>query len=207
MATGGTMVLWGPLELYNVLTKMFDQEIVWDETGTDAISFMYKIRVTGFIHGMAAANLGVLPTTGDNDAGNSYAQIRYLLGTRQHFEYRVGVTFNSAGGYAGGVVLLQADPANIAGSTNVNLLDTNNGPRAKVLSITGISSDTAIRIEVEFEISTLQCLPSGQTPNNFGVLNNRWSVVDDIDRNFMTTRTFTGRLRASSSQVNVNAFR
>lgn len=207
MAAGGTAVAYGPLVFYNVLTKGWDQEVQLDDSQTDALFFRYKIHFAGFLHGLPSAVLGTLPNTGDANPGNQYAQLRYLLGLRQHFEYRVGASYDTSGNVSGGIIILQADPANIPGSTNVNLRDVENGPKTKVFSITSIASDASIRVEMEIEVCQLNCTITGETPNTYGVLNNRWSVIDRIDRNFMTTRTFSGKLRASSSQVNVNAFR
>lgn len=208
MASGGTLVLYGPLVFYNVLTRSFEQELVMDESDTDAINFRFRIRITGFLSGLPSAVTGVLPTPGTGDAGQNYLLVHSFMVPRLHFEYRVGAVYDSFGNVANpGVGLVVADPANIQNSTNVNLKDVSNGPKARVLSVTSIASDAAIRVEAEFEINVLHCLADGSTVNTFGFLNNRWSVVDDIDQNFSTTRTFTGTLRLSSSQVNGNTFR
>ena len=62
-------------------------------------------------------------------------------------------------------------------------------------------------MEAEFEICKLECDEFGNAYNTSGVLNNRWSVIDDIDGNFRTTRKWSGVLRAATSTINANSFR
>lgn len=208
MAAGETIIIYGQMTFFNVLTKYVNQEIMYDDSGTDAIGFRFTVAAIGHIHGLPAASLGILPTTGDGDAGNSLGQLRYLLGPRQHFEMRVGVYQDSFGNITSpGTPILLCDAADQQGNLDVNFKDINNGPKCKVLNVNRIVADALIRVELEFEICQLICFSTGQAGNQTGVLNNRWTVVDDIDKNFFTTRTFTGKLRLSSSQVNPNNFR
>lgn len=208
MASGSTHIIYGGLRLFNVLTKHFNQENIRDDTDTDNIGVRFTYSCVAQVHGMPASLAGILPTTGDFDAANAMVGLRYLFQDRQHFELRMGVVLDILGNIVNpGTVMVRCDPANIAGSTNVNLRDINNGPKAKLMNVSHIRGDAALQVEVEFELSMLQCLPDGTTLNDGGVLNNRWTVVDEIDRNFMTTRTFTGKLRLSSSQVNPHSFR
>lgn len=208
MAVGGSVIVYGGMTFYNTLIRAFNQEIAYDDSGTDAIAFKFNIASTVFIHGLSLARMGVLPTTGDGDAGNNMAQIRYLFAPRQHFEYRIGVTTDNSGNIVTpGALLLVADPVNAQQGNNISLRDVNNGPKAKVMNIVRMAADNLFRVDVEFEIWQVQCNSSGTTGNTSGVLNNRWSIVDDIDRSFMTTRTWSGKLRCSSSQLNANNFR
>lgn len=208
MASGGTVVVYGPMTFFNVLTRYINQEIQYDSSGSDALCFKFNCGFTVFISGLAQPRMGVIPTLGNGDAGATEEQILFMFGPRQHFEYRVGVTVDNFGNIVSpGSALILSDPANILGNTNVSLRDVNNGPKAKVVNIARIASDALIKVDVEFEVWQTICAADGSTGNNSGVLNNRWSVVDDIDRNFITTRTFTGLLRCSSAQVNANNFR
>src|ERR1700685_2266752 len=110
-----------------------------------------------------------------------------------------------------------SDPQSLPYSgPNDNILDVdlNNGPKSRVISITHVSADEVLRCQVEFEICQLECvrdIPDGlsnqQTNLAPAVLSNRWSVNDSIDKNFMTTRTYTGRLRLASLGVDPNDFR
>lgn len=210
MAAGETIIIYGQMTFFNVLTKYVNQEIMYDDSGTDAIGFRFTVAAIGHIHGLPSAGVGILPTTGDGDAANSLTQLRYLLGPRQHFEMRAGVYLDSFGNIVTpGTPILYCDPADqqFGANKDVNFKDINNGPKCKILNVNRIVADALIRVELEFEICQLICFSTGQAGNQTGVLNNRWTVVDDIDKSFFTTRTFTGKLRLSSSQVNPNNFR
>lgn len=210
MAAGSTLIIYGGMTLFNVQTKFCSQEIMRDESDTDPIGFKFTYSCIAHVHGMPSALTGILPTTGDRDAANAMVGLRYLFADRQHFELRMGVTTDAFGNISSsspGTRMIVCDPANQAGSTDVNLKDINNGPKAKLMNISHVVGDTILQVEVEFEICMIQCFPNGTTTNTGGVLNNRWAVVDDINHNFMTTRTFTGKLRLSSAQVNPHSFR
>lgn len=209
-SSGGTIVIYGQLTFYNVLTKMFDQEIMYDESHTDQIGYRYRIRIIGWLTGLPASIMGVIPTTGDSNAASHYNSIKSLLGPRQHFEYRDGVNYDTNGNIDPanpGKQMVLVDPTGPNDNKNIDNKDIDNGPKTNVFSITQIASNAIFRVEMEFEICTTICFPDGRAGNSTGVLNNRWSVVDDIDKNFYTVRTWSGRLRASSSQININAFR
>jgi hypothetical protein len=206
-----TVVTYGGVQIFNCLTRAFTQESVYDDlSGTDLLHFKYTIRVVGYIHNLPvaqpqqtnSATFGFLPNTGGlNAAGKPSAadqlnHLHYLFNTRQTFQMSIG-----------SYVVLFAQPANIPGQANISGFDCNNGPRAKVISVDSIASDTIMRVECEFEICQVQCDITGGTNNATGVINNRWSCVDDINSDWFTTRTFTGRLRCSSSMINPNTFR
>jgi hypothetical protein len=97
---------------------------------------------------------------------------------------------------------------------NILDVDVNNGPKSKVIGITHVSADEVLKCEVEFEICKLECVrntydaqSSQQTDLSPAVLSNRWTVNDSVDRNYLTTRTYTGRLRLASLGVDPNDFR
>lgn len=209
MAAGQTVIIYGDLIFFNVLTRHVNCEAMFDDTGTDEIGRKFTVSAIGHVHGLPTALVGALPTTGDSDAASALVRIRYLMSQRQHFEYRLGVTVDSHGNIdSPGTALIVCDPANNIGGTNVNGCDINNGPKAECLDIQKITANSVITCELRFEVCMLQCDAAGGTINNSGILNNRWSVVDDIDcNNWLTTRTWTGKLRLSSSQVNPHSFR
>jgi hypothetical protein len=209
MAAGQTIIIYGGLTFFNVLTKHVNAEAMYDDSGTDEIGRRFTISVVAHIHGLPTAKMGILPSTQDGDAANSLVQLRYLLAPRQHFEYRMGAVLDQLGNILNsGTPVLICDPANNIGSTNISLCDINNGPKAHALNVTHVAGDSLLTCEVDFEICQLQCAADGTTANATGILNNRWTVVDDIDcQNWMTRRTFTGKIRCSSAQVNPHAFR
>lgn len=210
MSAGGyTSIQYGPVVITNVLTRTFSQEEVLDDSGTDLLYFKYTVRVVGYILDAlpvvpatpGSPTFGITPITGANSPANQLAQLRYQFAPRQQFS--MFTTHPDGTQYS----MLRCGPANILGATDVNLKDVNNGPRCKVVAIDRIVGDATIRVELEFEICMLNCDYNGGTSNTSGVLSNRWSCTDDLNEDFMTTRTWGGRLRLSSSQVSPHSFR
>ena len=78
-----------------------------------------------------------------------------------------------------------------------------------MIAITHVAADNVFRVEWEIELAKLECSGSLQTS---GVLSNRWECSDEIDDNFYTTRTYTGKLRLRSlfdgtTGITPNSFR
>ena len=222
MATIGTEVFYGPIEFRNVMTRSFRQMPEFDDAGQNVIYHKYLIRIVGYVHGSAPARAHIDPqimdyvystwidpaavdNTGNTmgDAALSHRMIRWsLMQPRQAFLMRTG-----------GQVLLQAFPASTTNpqpppsSVSMTDIDVNNGPRCVELDITQIVRNSIYRVEAEFEICKVECNAQSTNSNNTLVLSNIWSCVDDIDRNFMTTRTISGTIRLATSLVNPHAFR
>jgi hypothetical protein len=109
----------------------------------------------------------------------------------------------------GGDVLLEAVPRLTESSgdettLNVAYGDVNNGPKPRLCNVTSIVGASLMPIEFEIEISIVDCA----SPQNYtGVLNNRWAMSDQVDENWYTTRTITGRLRVADVNINPQAVR
>lgn len=174
------------------------------------------------------------PTSVISPADPAYQEVAIraaLLEPRKEFTMRVGGTFSNTG-ISGGTLLLRVmpyqqttgptplaswksaspgSPPGLPGNPVVGDrggYDLNNGPKCLSVSLTQITGNTLFRVRVRFEVCKLECDQHGQAiRNNSGVLSNRWSVADDIDENFMTTRRFQGVLRVMTANVNAHEFR
>jgi hypothetical protein len=186
----GTECLYNKILLKNCQTLRFEQAIEYDESGTDAMFHRFLIRVSGSVHANPdyhyGADLGSYIPSSTVDAA-IYIQ-NQLEHPRGAFEYRVGSH-----------VLLRAD--SVPGGP---YLDVNNGPKPRVLSITRIVGRSLFEVEFEIEVCRVYCgnLPVMQVPThgakrNSAVLNNRWCVTEERDKDFLTIRTLEGTLRVS----------
>lgn len=213
MSAGQTVITYGDMTITNCLTQPggFAQEMVFDESDTDLIYYKFTIRVTGYIHGMPSiVTVGTLPNYGSGSATQSQRSLRYIVAPRQPFMMIMGADQN-----LNGFILLQAQPftnqagpaAAAASISNITNMDVRNGPRCTHFNITKVMADNLFKIEAEFEICKVECDATGNAYNSTGVLNNRWSVMDDIDGDFRTTRTFSGTLTCATSTINANSFR
>lgn len=182
-----TTVEYGNVRLENVVTREFSQEPVYDESGTDLLYHKFTVTVQGTVHSqnLGTADHGIsLNYRGANaaeEAGPVWNALYTELGTpRKHFKMTNGTT-----------VILEALATR--GYRTV-LTDLNNGPKPRNIRITHIAGKTVYRVSFTVEICILHC-EGGQA---FGVLNNRWSIMDVQDANFFTTRTIEGVLQVAA---------
>lgn len=231
MARGETQLEYNGILLRNVLTKTFRQEAVYDDSGTDLLYFRYTIAVRGYHSSQSVyedQRVGVKwdpdyiadpesgdpsnyqnPTTaGDGSAGTDYTKVRQkLLHPRGYFRFRTGVGTDPATGLPTGTTLLECRPIGIRDS-NPEGVDVNNGPKPRNVELSHIVGDEVLCIEFEIELCMVQCDSAGRVPDNdSGIVSNRWSMSDTVDRNFYTTRTITGQLVTINGNLNPHAMR
>lgn len=229
-----TSVTYNDITIYNTLTKRFDQEPVYDESHTDLLYYKFTIGIVGYVHGIGTGtnsdgnpvpwpatnspfswNL-IAPPSGTSFSGGGASlqerAIRYALGTpRGPFTMFTNSTIDPISGVVrNGDPLLTCFPATAFGrqaSFNASGVDLNNGPKPTALRVMSISGDAIFRVEFEIEICKMECDSEGNCLNDSGVLSNRWTMTDDIDNNFYTTRTLQGVLKTITARLNPQSFR
>lgn len=188
----GTNVYYNGLELRNVITRTFEQTPVRDDSGTDIIYSKFAVEVQTVMSAeiMAAdiaeygrSNLGVVPFGRDGMSAENLStvtsQIEAILGQdRKAFTYSID----------GNVVLSVYGP------------DANNGPKVLSVRVVHVSS-SLIRINFSVELAVTPC------DKTLPVINNRWTMTEDIDGNFVAIRRWRGKLRLKSAVFNPQAFR
>ena len=176
------------VKLANVLTREFVQTPHRDPSGTDILYQHFRIGVEAIVNAdsLAAglANLGVV-SDGAPIGGGTTGQI--LQSARAKLmEERGALKY-----YQNGVAVVDVSPIN----------DCNNGPKPISIHTTRLSEKT-FKVVFVIECAIVDCTSFPST-----VLNNRWSCVDDVDEDFVTTRSWRGRLRLSSAITSAHAFR
>lgn len=184
----GTVVKYGKVTIFNVLTNEFRQEGMRTADGADLLAHKFTISITGLCYGSAD---GKAPTVvGSSLADKVYSsgvltfqQIMTILSLdRQNFKFTMG-----------GVDLLDVTSSG----------DANNGPKVLSVQFTNVAH-TTIRVQITFEITRTMCSIKNWTSQSVTgsgnqVISNRWSAISDIDDEWRETRTVTGQLRVSSS--------
>lgn len=189
----GTNVTYNGVTLHNVLTRQFEQQPVYDQSGTDVIHHRFIVRVDSLLtpSALLALNpIGAIPpgaSASDVVMAITRRIHRLLSQNRGTFIY----TLN-------GEELLHVDPCLTASQA----ADCNNGPRVVSLDIIHVSPVT-IRISFAVELALQACVQDTQTV----VISNRWSSIDDIDEDFRVTRTWRGVLRLKQAARNLHDFR
>jgi hypothetical protein len=231
----GTLVIYNNVQIHHCLTKRFEQETVYDDSGTDYLYTRFRVQVVGYVHAnlqaSVTANVGVRTDVASVDTSGAYAAMTkhpgdYVDGAAQNFNvvrtklatprqaFQMKVDVDEQG--SGGTVLLSAEAVAaakkkeifVAGDT-VAAKDVDNGPKPKLMAISHLVADNIFRVEWEVEVCKVECSVDGaaSTANKTGILSNRWSMTDEIDNNFYTTRTIQGRLRVVTAHINPHSFR
>jgi hypothetical protein len=199
--TAQTIVRYNGVEIGQCLTKTFEQTPIYSDDDADLIGWKFNVTVQGFCHGQSSwSTAGYtylkaddVPVSGGSAAA-IYNRLRERLQSpRGQFQMIVGA--DAAGNNGQELLAANAWTANETSPANNPSADINNGPKPRKTSIT-IVGDNVFKVEWSVEIQ-LTC-----TGNTAGILSNRWSFTDDIDKNLRTTRTYTGRLRLATSQLN-----
>mgnify|MGYP001565120835 CR=1 FL=1 len=194
VCTNDTRVTYNGITILDVLTEEVDISVRYDSQNVDPVGLAFTISVQGYIHTTSPG----LTTLGISTAGQPLAtRLTYLQGLltapRRTFAM-----------YVGGQVYLHCEPGatencnpGLAG-TNPATVDIENGPRT-AMRIIAILGEHAVK--VQFKISYV--IPICYNGNQFsGLLNLRFWLADDIDcSNWMTTRTYTGRLRVRHRKI------
>lgn len=223
---GGTVVEYGQnprggladFVLYHCTTHGVTQEAVFDESGTDMLYYRITVRVTGLVHGVTAwtqFSKRQFLQSGNSSAAFETRGLRAELDNRQTFRMRMGVTDDSD--RTSGVELVYAEPwpdASVpAPAAGMRHWDVNDGPRCEVFAVDHVSDNTVFRVSATFTVCVVECDPAstgdpGTAKNNkLGILSNRWSSSDEIDVSYLTTRTYSGRLKVASSKINPHLLR
>lgn len=201
--TSGTRVKYNGVWIENCLTREFSQAPVRDPSNSDTWYWLYSITVEGTINiealnavsagggkiehiatGTAVVALGGTDVSGMPLATAAVHVLDLLKRDRGEFQYiQEGTLMVSAG----------------------VLTDCNNGPKVRDVKLIRISPAVYF---VSFSIDVALAVCDLNFPTAVPqVLGNRWSCADDIDENFITTRTWRGVLRVSTPVTNPNSLR
>ena len=223
MSAGFTVIKYGSVMLFNVVTDEVNQTPVFDESNTDLMYVKTIIRGTGVVTGHNLYDSAFrynYDGTGTNYAGNATnAEIsfRKQLPPRETFTMWLGCTGSPGTETTGGTQIFNVAampysrvPPGPNGSSNISLVgyDLQNGPRCNDFKLDHLAGNETFRVAFEFELNHLECpgtTSSGAT--SYGVLSNRWSCNDAIDSNLQVVRTYTGTLVCASQNINAQSFR
>lgn len=223
---GGTVVEYGKnprggdfdFALYHCTTHGVTQEAVFDESGTDMLYYRITVRVTGLVHGNLSWTKYQKRQSQQSTSSAAYETrgLRASLDNRQTFRMRMGVTDDE--NPSAGAELVYAEPypdTAVPPAGGMLHWDVNDGPRCEVFGVEHVSGNNVFKVSATFTVCVVECDPAtygseapGTARNNkAGILSNRWSSSDDIDVNYLTTRTYSGRLRVASSKFNSHLMR
>ena len=223
-----TIIDFGVLRLWSVVTNSFQQEQVYDPGRTDVMYSKFTISVSGLIRewgetqtetGPRSSTIAMAvaeedpPTVGDatpSTLKNNAEVFRYKIGTRKEFRMWIGA--DAAGD--NGTIWLWARPYATAAEAGINetvggifrWFDCDAGPKCTQFNVDKILSGHAVRVTATFEV----CIPycdyyPDETKQK--LLLNKWSVSDSIDSDLYTTRTYRGQIKVANPHIDPNLLR
>ncbi|MCP4539919.1 MAG: hypothetical protein GY832_22495 [Chloroflexi bacterium] len=187
-----TNVTYNGVRMSNVVTRQWDQEIVYDDSNTDLLYHKFKLRFEGVLHvqgnPLNRSRTWTAPESGSTSAANAATlmdEVRTALGKPRK---KLAVTI-------GGQSALICEPGT---PLNVNHIhrDVDNGPKPKSVDIQHIAGDKLFRVSFSIDCCKVEC---GSLTGPSAVLSNRWSISESMDDKFFTTRVIAGRLRLGSA--------
>lgn len=215
-----TWIRYGDVILKNVLVRSWAQESVFDESGTDQRCQKHVISVEAYcvrtgatatppitqaseVIGMFLdSNQDYAPDSNKSAPMNQHNIRAQLLKPRQRFIFTLGMAADGTGGDV--MFNVAAQPRS---GTNLDGYDVKNGPKPLRCVISNIAGNESMRVRWDIEVNVAECSDGLNPGNTSGILSNRWSMTDDIDRNFSTTRTIQGRLITSNGNLSPHQFR
>lgn len=182
-------VTYNGVVIKDVLTQSIDQTPVYSVGEVDEIFVKTTVSIKFTFHTVSGAGLGY--HAGANLASGTEAVLRRLTTSRRRFTMTIG-----------GVSLFDIAPGATEPDVSVsgNIQDIDNGPRptCKIDEINGIGVARGT-------FTVVFATPSCGTPQS--VVNLRWWTSDDIDNNWYTTRTISGRLRVANKNIGPHEMR
>ncbi len=190
----------------DILTESIDHTPLKDETNVDQVGVAVTVVFSGVVHTSAIDHMGHKVAEVDiNGIARDFAPglsrlLQKLTKDRRRFTMKIG------GQVLYDVIPGASDLPNSANSLQSGtLVDIAHGPIPSVQVIKIISGLSAsIRVSVKFVIPN--CDGQGKLAPS-GLVNFRWWVFEDVDAggSWLTTRTYTGRLRVAHKFISPHA--
>ncbi len=200
MASRGTDVIYNGIELHNVTTKQWDQQVVYDDSNTDPIAIRFTLSFEGLLHLQNEAGIGTDLSDVPAWIGNSASQTaptNTFASSIQVVHEALSTPRKELIINMNGKRVLRVVPPSSGVLSGVSDFDTENGPKPQFVKVMHVVSNKMARVQFSISVAILGCESGGSrsTP----VINNRWSVSEEMDDDFFTTRTTSGTIRFSLS--------
>ncbi len=211
MSSLGTTVIYNGVEMVNVITREWNQEVTYDDSQTDRIADRYTLVFEGIIHTQNLSNLVY------HDAGPSISPFvpagmvdegrSFQANPVDHYTSLKSRLMEPRGQlqvyFAGDLVLnirswTQSNQPE--GKVLLGRVDVVNGPRPISADLVHITGNSTFRVRFTIETSVVECADISGSAKAF-VLNNRWSIREVMDEDFFTTRTISGRMVLASNEI------
>lgn len=200
-----TAVYYNGVEIHNVVTRQWDEECVYDASGTDLLYRRIRMRFQGLCH---KGGGGYVPG-GGGGVGDGWGPA-YIRGTGVNEQNTTPEIFNIVRPrllmprQQLQVEMNGKSVLNVTGASNGkggNNIDMDNGPKPRQAILMHVTGDQVFRLDFVIEV----CIDADNSPIDGApigggtvVVNNRWGITETTADNFAITRTINGNLRLSN---------
>ncbi len=214
-----TVATYNDIVFYNVQTREFDEEVMYDASGSDYIGSRFKIKIEGEIHVQADVfnsaidrrqgiqtlyNGPVVNNAGPTGLPKAFRWIqRKLAEPRKEF---IMMWSKNGGIIQDQDIAIAAHPADPDQPADA-YTDCENGPKPRGLSVLRVTANS-IKVQFAIEFFLSGCTESqGNITGPFKIINNRWSIAEALDQDLFTTRRITGTIRFAEGLTHKHAFK
>lgn len=198
------VVEYNNIRLENVITRGFRQEVVYDPSGTDHFFVRYTLEFEGLITGFRRGQYAACEMMGVPVIAHAlWKDIRHALMDPRHV-LEVKGAFKD-GDQVNWLTLFRCVPERINPQDPDR--DLGHGPKPIHLETLGSIGGRALKVRWQVQCEKLDFLKDLSYSERIHfekefadlqtVLDNRWSVEEELDSNFYLTRTIRGSLRLS----------
>lgn len=202
-------IYYNNITIENALTRAFRQEVVYDPSGTDHFFSRYTMTFEGLITGLGRGQRITCSLSQDAAAAWGaphpiWADIRHAL-MDPRYPLTITARFANADGQIEERTIFRCVPERLAPEDPDR--DLGHGPKPTELEIIGMIGGRALKVRWSVQCEKLDFPKDsyGEVGLHFEegtaglqtVLDNRWSVSEELDENFYLTRTIRGSLRLS----------
>lgn len=189
-----TIVKYNGVILYNVHTREWIQEVRYDDSRTDAIFHTFRLRFEGILHAGADGTVWISSGASGSELANYRDAEARLLQVRRTLIVWISDETGNTEEY------FRCEPADGSDSSIGDIdRDVDNGPKPRAFRVLQIIGSKAMRVSFEVDCAKLVCGQGAYAAALPVVLNNRWTVAEDMDENQFLTRTIAGRMRLSTA--------
>lgn len=231
-----TTIVYNGVVMRDCETKSFSQTIEYDPSGTDLMFSRFTLRVASTLVATSypAKSFGIDTPSGLTATQRAKDVHARLSEPRKDFWMLIESSVNNeklpSGVFNESLLTatgdLTSDGGQMLGYPNVgdgyfgggtisraSVIDVNNGPHPRQVSITEIIAGRSMRVEFEIEICRKLCMPVYPDlppdaarwglvdTSTTEVLSNRWHLEESKDENWITTRVLDGTLRVKSQDT------
>lgn len=208
-----TNVYYNGVQIHNVQTREWNQEVVYDDSHTDVVMHKFRMRFEGLVHGGVSFSdprqtAPVWTAAGNGDSQRfavktvNYNDLASLLGeSRRVFV----VTRSSDTGISVESPFFECVPA--FDKLNDPNRDVDNGPKPISFSILRIIGTSLLKVSFAIECCKVSCMVASGAATVPHVLSNRWSVSEEMDENHYVSRTINGKMRLSAPVAQIGDYK